>query len=492
MTVSGAEGTNGLISARHEDDRAQVALELRNVTKSFFGTTVLHGIDLDVQRGEIHGLVGPNGSGKSTLIKVLAGYHTAEPGSSGAVDGDAFTLGDPTSAFRAGLRFVHQDLGLAPSLGALDNLALGRGYHRGRFGSISWRRERVVARQALDALGYNFDPTVPVSHLSAAERTGIAIARALADWQGEAKIPVLDEPTATLPVAEASRLFEVVRRVQRRGVSVLFVSHRFGEVFDICDRVTVLRDGRRIATRGLTGLTREELVELTVGRELSEQGPEQPSGEQAGADQALVVRALGGVTANGVSLEVRRGEIVGVAGVTGSGREELARLVFGAVTRKTGEVLVNGRRLRAVPSASIASGVALVPSERLANAALLSMTVRENITIASMSAFSSAAGIRKSAERDEAMRWIKDLGVVPPDPDAIFSTLSGGNQQKVVIARSLRLNPKVLILNDPTQGDDHCGAWVGGPRGELIGVGGQGWKPFAAGSRLPLVRARAS
>ncbi|NLT07229.1 MAG: sugar ABC transporter ATP-binding protein [Solirubrobacterales bacterium] len=430
-------------------------LEIHGLSKTFPGQKALDAVDFDLRPGEVHALIGQNGSGKSTLIKVLAGYHQPDPGATATVAGEPFTLGSAASAFAAGLRFVHQDLGLVPALGALDNLALGRGYSKGATGTISWREEAERGRRTLRQLGYDFNLKTPVSRLSASERTGIAIARALEDWSDTVKVLVLDEPTASLPAAEAERLFEVVRNVRDSGVAVIYVSHRFAEVLDLSDRITVLRDGVRVATTAASELDEGGLIELTIGRALKalEAAHEIPHQTRAG-DPVLAVRGLSGRVVDGLDIDVHAGEIVGVAGVTGSGREEIADLVFGAAPRG-GEVIVHGEPVPAErPDACVRREMALVPSERLSKAALRDMTLRENVTIGRIAPFYNLIGLSKRAERAAADEWLDKLDVVPRDSEARLITLSGGNQQKVMMARALRLEPRVLVLDEPTQGVD--------------------------------------
>jgi ribose transport system ATP-binding protein len=242
------------------------ALSIRHLSKTFPGQRALVDVDFELRPGEVHALVGQNGSGKSTLIKILSGYHAPDPGAVVEIAGRPFELGGSDATLAAGLRFVHQDLALVPALNALDNLALGRGYVRGAAGTISWRREARAARQLLRELGFDFNLRTPVAKLDASERTGIAIARALQGWEGQAHALFLDEPTAALPAGEVRRLFEVIEMVKQRGVAVGYVSHHFNEVFEICDRVTVLRDGRVVATRPVAELDEPQLIELTVGR----------------------------------------------------------------------------------------------------------------------------------------------------------------------------------------------------------------------------------
>jgi ribose transport system ATP-binding protein len=429
-------------------------LQITKLSKTFPGQQALKDVDFDVRAGEVHALVGQNGSGKSTLIKVLAGYHKPDDRASATVAGEPFQLGDATSAFAAGLRFVHQDLGLVPALGALDNLALGRGYKKGRSGTIAWRREEAAGRRTLAQLGYEFDLKTPVSRLTASERTGIAIARALENWSGNVKVLVLDEPTASLPAAEAERLFQVIRTVRASGVAIVYVSHRFAEVLEIADRVTVLRDAERVATRSASELDQNSLIELTIGRALKALDAAHQIEHELHEEAILRVRGLSGKRVEHLDLDVHAGEIIGIAGVTGSGREEVAELIFGALPRR-GDVRVDGRAIPPLrPDMCVRRGMALLPAERLSKAALKDKTLRENITIGRLKPFYNVKGLRKKAERDEALKWLHELDVVPKDTEARLITLSGGNQQKVMLARALRLDPRLLVLDEPTQGVD--------------------------------------
>jgi ribose transport system ATP-binding protein len=429
------------------------ALRIENLSKTFPGQQALHSVDFELVPGEVHALIGQNGSGKSTLIKVLAGFHDPDPGVSIEVDGTPLELGNADATLQAGIRFVHQDLALVPTLDTLDNLALGRGFYRGAVGTISWRQEARAARELLGELGYDFDLRVPVSRLAAAERTGIAIARALQGWEGGAKVLFLDEPTAALPAGDADRLFEVVRMVKRRGVAVGYVSHHFTEVFALCDRVTVLRDGRKVATRNVSEIDEPALIELTVGRaiqRMDRRETEIPTRD----DVVLRAEGLTGRVLAGIDFSIHAGEILGFAGVTGSGREEIAGLVFGSV-RRGGEVSLDGKAVPpGKPPASMACGMSMVPANRLTHGMLPDMTLRENMTLGSLSKYITAAGLHPRAERADVGEWLGKLEVQPPRPEARIARLSGGNQQKVVIARALRRDPRVLVLDEPTQGVD--------------------------------------
>jgi ribose transport system ATP-binding protein len=428
-------------------------LKIRKMSKSFPGTRALDAVDLDIEAGEVHALVGQNGSGKSTLIKVLSGYHAPELDSSVEVGGVPVILHDPAASRRAGFRFVHQDLGLVRDLSVVENLAFGRGFATGRGARIKWNDERRKAERMLDSLGYDFDVRADVSDLSAAQRTGVAIARALWDWEGgEARVLVLDEPTASLPKPEVEVLFQVIRRVQERGLAVLYVSHRLDEVFAIGDHVTVLRDGRCVGTFDVDALDERELISLMIGREV----PRPPRhAERSDLPVVLDARALSGTVLDDVDLVARGGEVLGIAGLTGSGREEILQLLFGAAPRR-GSVTVDGTEVGPdSPKKAMKAGVALVPADRHRHGALLALTIRENATLTDLRRHVGHAwAIRKRIELAEVRGWLTSLDVRPPRPEAPLASLSGGNQQKVVIAKWLRLEPRVLLLDEPTQGID--------------------------------------
>ena len=429
----------------------RVILDIRNLSKTFPGTRALDGVDFDLRPGEVHALVGQNGSGKSTLIKILAGYHTADPGAHIRLDGTEVELHDTSAARAAGLRFVHQDLGLVPSLNTVENLALGRGYITRRGGRIDWKAERRDAEERIRAIGYEFDISRPVSQLAAAERTGIAIARALDHWE-QARILVVDEPTASLPRHEVRILFEALNRVREKGLGVVYVSHRLDEVFAIADRVSVLRDGRKVGTFAESELDEERLVRLIIGGvDLRPPHDRVYAGRQ---EDLLEIRGLRGVVIDNVDLAAKTGEVLGLAGLTGSGREEALPLIFGVASRG-GEVRVGGAAVPADVDSSIDAGMALVPANRHADGSITAMTVRENCVLTDLKSLSERLlRVNRAREREEVKKWIRILDVRPPREDAVFATLSGGNQQKIVMAKWLRRDPKILLLDEPTQGVD--------------------------------------
>ena len=426
-------------------------VELGGLSKTFPGTRALIDVDLDVEPGEIHALVGQNGSGKSTLIKLLAGFHVPDPGAWARVRGEPYELGDAKAAHDGGLRFVHQDLGLVPSLDAVDNIALGFGYHTGRLTRIRWRRQLSATRQAIESIGYHIDVRRPTGRLQPIERTAIAIARALQGLDGHVSLLVLDEPTATMPQPETERLFQIVRRVRNRGIGVLYVSHHLDEVFAIADRVTVLRDGRKVATLPVAGLSKRTLVELMTGGVVDDATP---TATRSDAEPVLQVTGLGGREVEAVDLTVHRGEVVGVAGITGSGREEVCPLIFGG-QRRRGEVRIGDTVLDAMrPDRAVALGVGFVPADRHRDGLVLLLNVRENLTLTDLRRFRGPFGLRQRGERREADRSIKRFGVKTSTAEASTASLSGGNQQKIVIGRWLRVQPRVLLLDEPTQGVD--------------------------------------
>jgi ribose transport system ATP-binding protein len=429
------------------------ALSLRRLSKTFPGQRALDSVDLVLAPGEIHGLIGQNGSGKSTLVKVLAGYHVPDPGAGLDVGGRDVTLGSPHAARQAGLRFVHQDLGLVASLSVADNFALGTA---GSGGLRRLRRdtERARAATAIAHLGYAIDPRSPVGDLSASERTIVAVARALENWQGQTHVLVVDEATASLPWAESKRLLESIRLIAGQGVAVIFVSHHLDEVISVTSRVTVLRDGRCVARLDTASVSQEDLAEAMLGRKLLADSAAPHATPHVEAEPALRVRALRGDSLSSLDLDLRPGQVIGIAGLTGSGREEVAALLAGASARG-GTVEVNGFDLPAAdPAKAVAAGVCLVPADRVSHALLPTGTVRENVTLAGLDEHTRFGRLRHRAEKAEVTTWINELSIRPAHGELPILSLSGGNQQKTVIARWLRRRPVVLILDEPTQGVD--------------------------------------
>lgn len=433
------------------------ALSISHLSKTFPGQMALRDASLEVAPGEVHALVGQNGSGKSTLIKVLCGYHEADPGATASVRGAPLELGDPRASHAAGLRFVHQDLALIPQLSAVENIAFGGGFATS-WGRINWARQRDSARAALATFGFDFDVDAPVEQISPVERTAVAISRALADGDGVSGVLVLDEPTAFLPGPEVRRLHEIVSSLIREGKSVIYVSHRLDDVFAVADRVTVLREGRVVGTSHVADITIGDLTRMMVGHEVAASERTSVPVPQK-RREVLTARGLGGRTFADVNLELAEGEVLGIAGVLGSGRDELAAALGGAATGGgiTGELRLDGRVLDpSEPVHARAAGLAYVPPERKTQALLGAMGMRENLTLAALDR--CRRGMRRlsrSAEDRFARDWADRVGVVPSGAlERGIANFSGGNQQKVVIGRALTIEPRVLVLAEPTAGVD--------------------------------------
>jgi ribose transport system ATP-binding protein len=435
-----------------ESTNVAVEIDVRTVSKTFQGQRALDSASLELRRGEIHGLLGQNGSGKSTLIKILAGYHQPDHGASALVRDEPFDLGSVSAASSAGIRFIHQDLGLVGEMDSVDNLALSGAYSRSW-----WLSDRLERRAAVRLLGeygldLDIDPRIPMTELSAAQRTLVATVRAVSALDREDGVLVLDEPTAALPDREVRHLFGLVRRLRDRGMSVLFVTHRLGEVFELCDRVTVLRNGRNVATRSVHELEYDELVELIIGRPLEAFYPPTPSPVKT---VLLEVTDLAGQSVSKASLSVHAGEIVGVTGLVGSGYESLLGMIFGAVRPDAGSITVCGRPVPAFsPPASIANGLGYASADRKRLDGLLDWTVRENLTLPQLRRRRWSGWLSARAERKDTEAWVQRAHVAPPNTELLFGALSGGNQQKVILARWLRCGSRVFILEEPTAGID--------------------------------------
>jgi len=431
------------------------ALEIRALTKTFAGGRALDGVDLDLVPGEVHALLGENGSGKSTLIKILSGYHRPDPGAFVRIGGEELVFGNSTASYLVGARFVHQDLGLVEAASILDNLAYGSGFPT-RAGTIHTAAARQMAKSALDRVDLNVDPETLVSALSPAQKTGVGVARALLSDDGvPVRLLVLDEPTARLPEQEVNKLLDIVRTVAREGIAVLYVSHRLDEIFQIAQNVTVLRDGHKVITRPVEGLTREELLHHLLGAEL-EKTHRNSSSIRSSQTPILEVNGVSNEVLTDVSFQVSPGEIVGIAGISGSGREALCGTIFGGRKRDQGEVHVAGTTLVAGrPDLAIGSGVAYIPAERKLQGAFMELSATENISISNLRSVYRGLAIRLKLERAMGQTWFERLGVRPAKAtQQIMSSFSGGNQQKIVFGKWFQREPVLFLLDEPTQGVD--------------------------------------
>jgi ribose transport system ATP-binding protein len=442
--------------AAADSEGAGIALRIRGAVKHFGGTKALDDVSLDVSDGKVHALLGANGSGKSTLIKALVGFHNLDAGSV-AVHGRMLSpdrLGEHGK--EAGLRFVHQDLALVPTLSIADNLAFGRGYSQGRTGSITWRSERQRARRELGGVGLFVDPNVNVSDLGPVERALVAIARALDHIDPGRNVLVLDEPTARLPQEEAARLIARLGGLKRRGLPVLYVTHRLEELPGFADEVTVLRDGRVVYSGTFDQSSTRKLRLLIAGIEDIAERPVGASGqarEQTGT-AALELRQVSSRRFRAVDLQVRRGEVTGVTGLVGSGRSELGRVIYGLQKYTGGEIQISGRKASFPRSdAQVWKTVGYVPQNRL-DGLLMGLPIQDNVTISSFKNLANWFGLSRRRVAEATMEVIRTLRIRPERPKAVVNLLSGGNQQKVALGKWVRLPLQLLILDEPTQSID--------------------------------------
>ena len=443
---------------------------MEGITKIFSGVTALSQVDLALARGEVHALVGENGAGKSTLIKIMTGAYTRDGGQM-FLEGRAVDFRTPEDAQNEGVVAVYQEVNLLTFRTVAENIYLGR--EPRRFGLIDWKRMNADAAALLKRLGLDIDPRAPLGSLNIALRQMVAIARGVSF---DAKVVVLDEPTSSLTEHEVQILYDVIRRLKAEGTAVVYISHRFDELYTVCDRVTILRDGRFVATRPLAGLEKIDLVCLMLGKqreELRQQGTTAFKGvtatAAAGETPLLSAENLKrGRKLNDVTVEVARGEIVGMAGLLGSGRTETARAIFGADSVEGGEVRLEGKTIpRGSVNEAIDSGLAFLTEDRKAEGIIPELSVRENLTLAALPALSTLGVVSRARQQEIVDKFMKRLGIKAASADQKIRELSGGNQQKVLLARWLCKNPKFLILDEPTRGIDI------GAKGEIQSLVGE-------------------
>ena len=420
---------------------------LIGVSKSFAATQALTDVSLDLRASEVHALVGENGAGKSTLVKILAGVHQPDTGVIW-LDGKEVTISGPAQARALGIAVVHQEPRLFPDLSVAENVFIGHA-PAGPLGTVDWGAMRREANALFEELDVRFDVEAPVRGLSMADQQLIEIAKALSV---SARVLILDEPTASLSAHEVERLFSIVRGLRDRGVSILFVSHRLGEVFDLCDTATVLRDGKHVITTSTMDLTTDDLIRHMVGRTVSLF----PKADHEIGEVLLDVQGLSRAGAfDDVTFSVRRGEVVGMAGLVGAGRTEVARVLFGIDERDAGEVTIGGRPVRfASPSDAMDAGVAYLPESRHEEGLVLDFSIAQNVTLPILARLFPRFLVRASTERRVAREYTEQFRVRATGVDQLVGALSGGNQQKVVLAKWLASKPIVLILDEPTRGID--------------------------------------
>ncbi|HYD54172.1 MAG TPA: sugar ABC transporter ATP-binding protein [Gemmatimonadaceae bacterium] len=431
-------------------------LRMEGITKRFAGATALDGVDFALERGEVHSLVGENGAGKSTLIKIMTGAYRRDAGRM-TLDGVPVRFQTPAEAQAAGVTAVHQEIHLLRHRTVAENIFLGR--EPRRLGFIDWRRLEAEAGAVLADLGLDIDPRETTGHLSTARQQMVAIARGMSLG---ATVLVLDEPTSSLAAREVEILYDLIRRLRAQGTAIVYISHRFDELYALCDRVTVLRDGKLVATRPLAGLERLDLVCLMLGKSRDDlRAGTTAFGAGAHAESAAgppLLRARNlrrGTRLRDVSLDVHAGEILGVAGLLGSGRTEMANAIFGASPAEGGSMELAGQRLAPRrPTQAIAAGIGYVTEDRKAEGIIPELSIRENLTLAALPALSRLGVVSRARQRETVDRYMARLGVKATSADQPIRELSGGNQQKVLLARWLCTNPSLLILDEPTRGID--------------------------------------
>ena len=426
------------------------AVELIGISKSFSGVTVLKDVSFSVRPGEVHALLGENGAGKSTLIKIIAGVHAPDAGGTIKVAGNEVRFRSPREARNAGVATVYQELLLFPELTVAENVYLGHAPKNG-WGGLDWPAMRSNARKLLDSLdSHDLDVDAKVGTLSVANRQRVEIAKALSQ---DARVLIMDEPTAALAEGDVRRLIAVVKRLRERGVAIIYVSHRMPEIFELANRVTVLRDGAYVGTRNIEEVDEAALVSMMVGRAIDRLFPK--SDAKLG-DVVLELRNVSyGRKVQNASLKLRAGEILGLAGLVGSGRTELALTIFGITPATSGEILLNGKPVRIdAPRTARDLGIAYVPEDRGLQGLVKPMTIRENVSMAVLDKMSNGFSIRFAEEGRRAVAAIKRLGVRARGAEQLVKQLSGGNQQKVVLAKWLETKPRVLIMDEPTRGID--------------------------------------
>ena len=423
-------------------------LEMRGITKQFPGVLALDNVQFEVERGEVHALVGENGAGKSTLLKILAGAITMDKGEI-ILNGKPVRFHSPLDAIQAGIAVIYQEFNLVPYLSAGENIFLGREPRKFN-GFVDFRKLHSEAQKILDRIGANFSSRTLVSQLSVAQQQMTEIAKALSQ---NAQIIAMDEPTSALTEREVEHLFDIIRSLKSEGVAIIFVSHRLEEIFQIADRITVLRDGKYVGTKRIEETNRDEVITMMVGREIKEKIPKRPAkiGEE--------ILRVEGLTREGVfrdiSFTLHKGEVLGLAGLVGAGRTEIARAIFGADPIDRGKIYLEGKEVRIrSPQDAIRLGIGLLTEDRKRYGLVLPMTVRENTTLANLMEVAMRGFINFAKEREVARKFVEDLDIATPSIEQIARNLSGGTQQKLVLAKWLFTKSKVLIFDEPTRGID--------------------------------------
>lgn len=424
-------------------------IKMTNISKSFSGNQVLNNVQFSLEPGEIHALMGENGAGKSTLMKILTGIYTRDSGTI-EVKGKEVHFTSPKQAEDAGIAVIHQELNILPHLSITDNMFLGNEETYGRSGIVKTKAMEAKTKKALMDLGLDIDPAAAASSLSVGQQQIVEIAKALAV---EAEVIVMDEPTAALTDREIDTLFATIRELQGRGVSFIYISHRMEEIFSLCDRITILRDGEFVGDKLIAETSFEEIVQMMVGRELGERFPQRNA---AIGEVKLAVKGLSRKDCfEGVSFDIHKGEVVSIAGLMGAGRTEVAQSIFGYKKANSGTIEFNGKTVNIKnPKHAKELGIGYITEDRKTEGLIVDFTIEENVSMTNLSSISKNGLISKKKERSLYDSMVKRLGIRTSGPEQTAKSLSGGNQQKVVIAKWLGIEPELLILDEPTRGVD--------------------------------------
>ena len=424
-------------------------LKVKGISKTFPGVKALDNVSFNIERGTIHGLVGENGAGKSTLIKILGGIYYPDSGEIEMNGVSRSRFATPIEARRAGISLVHQEIKLSEPLSVAENMFLGNLMLKGRQ-MVDWKGMRKRAQEIVEELGMDMDVDAPVESLTVAKKQVVAIMQAI---NNESELLIMDEPSAVMTERELDTMFNIIKQLREKGITIIYISHRLDEVFQICNNVTVLRDGMHIDTRPVADVTKKQLISMMVGREM---GQEFPKEKAEIGEVVLEVKNLNrGKVLKDISFSVRKGEVFGISGLVGAGRTELARAILGIDRIDSGEIYVRGRKInyRTFEDA-IKDGLGLIPEDRKLQGLIQIMTVKENLTLVNLKRVIKAGVINNTLEEEQSKEYVKKLNVIAPSLDTEVQYLSGGNQQKVVIAKWLFQESDILFLDEPTRGID--------------------------------------
>ena len=425
----------------------QPILHAKHISKSFFGVSVLKNVDFEVQAGEIMGLIGENGAGKSTLMKILTGLYSLESGEI-LFNGESVRFADSKQAIEKGVSIIHQELSLFDNLTVAENIFLDHKDYRSKLGIVDWKKMNEAARKVLDELGTDFDVTTLVGSLSVREQQLVEIAKAMSK---NAKVLIMDEPSAALPENEVRYMFDMVRQLKEKGVAIVYISHRMMEIEEICDRITILRDGENVGVINIKESTINDAIELMVGRNIENYYPHT---KREKGSPYLEIKNLHGSGMRDLNLTVRKGEVLGLYGLAGAGSTELVEMVMGLRRRDSGTVLIDGKSVKASIQEVMGAGVGYVPPDRRREGLVVRISIEDNVILANLPTYVKGGLLNRKKTKEHTQKHIDALSLKCTGPDQITQSLSGGNQQKVALSKWLDRNPRVLILNEPTRGVD--------------------------------------